>query len=137
MSEYNRGGFNEFTLALLRIVAGLLFWQHGARKLMGWLGGNQVESIASLMGTAGILEFAGGILMILGLFTRPVAFLLSGQMAVAYFMRHSPQAFWPIMNGGELAALYSFIWLFFSMNGPGAFSLDGWMRSRRDSAPLS
>ena len=113
-----------WTHALLRIVTGLLFAQHGVQKLFGWLGGNQVESIASLMGVAGILETFGGLLIILGLFTRPVAFVLSGQMAVAYFMAHLPRGFWPIENGGEPAALFAFLFLFFAANGAGPFSID-------------
>ncbi len=124
MSDTNRGGFNEFTLSALRIVAALLFTQHGAQKLFGALGGTQVETLMSLRGLAGILEFGGGLLLAFGLFTRPVAFVLSGQMAVAYFMAHVPQGFWPILNQGELAAFYSFTWLFFFANGPGGFSLD-------------
>jgi len=76
------------------------------------------------MGLAGIIEFLGGLLIAVGLFTRPVAFLASGQMAVAYFLAHAPQGFWPILNGGELAALYCFTWLFFFAHGPGEYSLD-------------
>lgn len=137
MSDHNRGAFNELTLNALRIVAGFLFMQHGAQKLFGWLDGNQVEALMSRAGTAGVLEFFGGILMMLGLLTKPVAFLLSGQMAVAYFVAHVPNGFWPIMNRGELAAFYSFTWLFFSVNGPGMFSVDGWLQRRRDGAPIS
>lgn len=107
----------------LRIVAGLLFWQHGAQKLFGWLGGDAVE-LMSMAGLAGTLEFFGGILILVGLFTRPVAFVLSGEMAVAYFMVHFPRGFWPIQNGGELAALYAFGFLLLAAVGPGAFSLD-------------
>jgi putative oxidoreductase len=81
--------------------------------------------IWSLMGVAGILELVGGALLLLGLFTRPVAFILSGQMAAAYFMAHAPQGFLPILNGGELAVLYSFLFLYFAAAGGGAFSLDG------------
>lgn len=135
MSANNRGGFNEFTLNTLRIVAGLLFMQHGAQKLFGWLDGTQVE-LMSQRGLAGILELFGGLLIVLGLLTRPTAFLLSGQMAVAYFQSHFPRGFWPILNRGELAALYSFLWLFFFANGPGSFSLDAWFRARRDRAPI-
>ena len=136
MSDTNRGGFNELTLNGLRVVAGFLFMQHGAQKLFGWLDGNAVESWMSQRGVAGILEFFGGILMVAGLFTRPLAFLLSGEMAFAYFMRHAPRGFWPITNGGELAAFYCFTWLFFFMNGGGAYSLDGWLASRRAKAPI-
>jgi len=88
--------------------------------------------VMSLMGVAGILELVGGALLLLGLFTRPVAFILSGQMAAAYFMAHAPQGFLPILNGGELAVLYSFIFLYFAAAGGGAFSLDG-LRSKEHS----
>lgn len=125
--------FADITLGLLRIVAGLLFMQHGVQKLFGWLEGPGPVEIFSLMGLAGILETFGGLLIVLGLFTRPVAFILAGQMAVAYFMAHLPQGFWPILNGGELAAFYSFTFLFFSANGPGAFSVDRAMN--REPAP--
>lgn len=128
----------------LRIVAGFLFWQHGAQKLMGWLGGfggepGQTAELMSLMGLAGVLEFFGGILILLGLFTRPVAFLLSGQMAVAYFVSHVPRGFWPIQNGGETAALFAFVFLLLATLGPGTFSLDTalGLGSRRDEGPTS
>jgi putative oxidoreductase len=126
------------TLNLVRVVTGLLFWQHGAQKLFGWLGGRQVESLASLSGIAGVLEFFGGLLIIAGLFTRPVAFVLAGEMAVAYFLRHAPDGFWPIANRGELSALYSFLFLFFAAHGGGAFSVDGWLSRRtRTSQPAT
>ncbi len=115
----------------LRIVGGLLFWQHGAQKLFGWLGGREAE-LFSIRGLAGILEFFGGILMLLGAFTKPVAFILSGEMAVAYFWRHFPRGFWPIENGGEPAALFCFIFLFFFAAGPGRFSVDGWRARHRE-----
>ena len=130
MSGTNRGGFNELTLNILRIVAALLFMQHGVQKLFGALGGNQVESLMNRFGVAGILEFGGGLLLAMGLFTRPVAFILAGEMAVAYFTAHLPQGFWPIMNQGELAMFYCFTWLFFFANGPGRYSLDAWRTSR-------
>ena len=117
--------------SLLRIVTGLLFAQHGAQKLFGWLGGQQVESVMSMMGIAGILEFFGGILIILGLFTRPVAFLLSGEMAVAYFMAHFPQGFWPAQNQGEPAVLFCFIFLYFAATGAGRWSIDDAIARRR------
>lgn len=129
MTFLRHPGFRAITHNALRIAAGFLFWQHGAQKLMGWLGGfggqpGQTADLVSLMGLAGALEFFGGILILLGLFTRPVAFLLSGQMAVAYFMSHAPRGFWPIQNGGELAALYAFVFLLLAVWGPGSFSLD-------------
>ena len=134
MFDTNRAGLSEKTHNALRIVAGFLFMQHGAQKLFGALGGNQVESLVSQMGVAGVLEFFGGLLIMVGLFTRPVAFIVSGQMAVAYFTVHLPQGFWPIMNRGELAAFYCFAWLFFFANGPGKYSLDGWLARRKAAA---
>jgi len=117
----------RWTYAAFRIVTGFLFWQHGAQKLFGWLGGDQVE-LASLMGLAGILEFFGGLMIGLGLYTRFVAFVVSGEMAVAYFMAHLPRGVWPIQNGGERAALYCFAFLLMVAMGSGAFSLDRKLR---------
>lgn len=120
--------FEEITLALLRVMAGLMFAQHGAQKLLGALGGvdgnGATPPMFSQFWFAGVLELFGGILIALGLLTRPVAFLLAGQMAVAYFQVHAPQGFWPILNQGELAALYCFVWLYFSSRGAGRYSLD-------------
>ena len=109
---------------LLRVMAGLAFAEHGAQKLFGVLGGRAV-SLATQYGIAGIIEFVGGIMIALGLFTAPVAFVASGQMAWAYFQQHLPRGFWPIQNGGELAVLYCFIFLYISAIGSGKFSLDG------------
>ena len=111
---------------LLRIVTALLFMQHGAQKLFGFPADEPREPVAlmSLFGLAGVLELFGGLLILLGLFTRPVAFLLAGEMAVAYFMMHAKNSFWPLLNGGELAALYCFVFLYFVAAGPGAWSLD-------------
>ena len=121
--------FKVLSHNLLRIVAGLMFWQHGAQKLFGWLGGNAVESwFAFPYGIAGILEFFGGILILIGLKTRWVAFLLSGQMAYAYFTVHQPQGAMPIQNGGELAVLFCFIFLFLWSHGGGDWSVDGMMK---------
>ena len=80
--------------------------------------------LLSLIGVAGVLELVGGLLLLVGFWTRPVAFVLSGQMAVAYFTAHVPNGFWPLLNGGKLAVLYCFVWLFFAAAGPGALSLD-------------
>jgi putative oxidoreductase len=120
-------------LSVLRIVAALLFMQHGAQKLFGFPAaqpGGATPPLLSLMGLAGVLEFFGGLLLLVGLFTRPVAFILAGQMAVAYFMAHAPQGFWPVLNRGELAALYCFVFLYFSAAGGGAWSLDHLRRRR-------
>jgi len=113
-------------LAILRIVAGLTFLAHGVIKLFGFPEGAMPgqQEIASLMGLAGILETVGGLLIILGLFTRPVAFILSGMMAVAYFMAHFPQSPYPAVNGGDAAILFCFVFLYLVTSGPGAWSLD-------------
>jgi putative oxidoreductase len=109
--------------ALLRIVAGFLFACHGAQKLFGVLGGTVVP-IASQRGAAGIIELVCGTLIALGLFTGYAAFVASGEMAVAYFKAHAPQSVWPIVNRGELAALYSFLFLYIAARGTGAFGVD-------------
>ena len=114
----------DFALALTRIVVGFLFACHGAQKLFGAFGGHPMLHNPLLL-TAGILEFAGGILIALGFFARPVAFLLSGEMAVAYFKAHFPGGFWPILNHGELAVIYCFVFLYLSMRGAGSVSVDG------------
>lgn len=113
-------------LSVLRIVAAVIFLAHGTQKLFAVPGapGASPVPLASLIGAAGVIETVGGILMLLGLLTRPVAFVLSGEMAVAYFLTHAPQGFWPILNRGELAVLFCFLWLYFSAAGPGPWSLD-------------
>jgi putative oxidoreductase len=121
--------FEPTAYALLRIVAGFLFAFHGAQKLLGLFGGQRV-ALASLPGAAGIIEFFGGLLVAIGLFTSPVAFICSGEMAYAYFMVHQPRGTWPIQNGGELAALYAFIFLFVAARGSGSLSADGGIRGR-------
>lgn len=126
--------FGDATHGILRIVAGLLFMQHGVQKLFGWLEGPGPVELFSLMGLAGVLETFGGLLIVLGLFTRPVAFVLAGQMAVAYLMVHAGQNAFPVLNGGEPAALFCFIYLFLSANGSGAFSID--RAQNRDTAPV-
>jgi putative oxidoreductase len=119
--------WTPYILGILRIVTGFLFLQHGSAKLLGVphleMFGNGVP-LMSLMGVAGILELVGGAMILVGLFTRPVAFILSGQMAVAYFMAHAPEGPLPILNHGELAALYSFVFLYFAFAGAGKLSVD-------------
>jgi putative oxidoreductase len=114
--------------SLMRIVTGLLFAQHGAQKLFGVLGGQKAGD--PLMILAGVLELGGGLLVAVGLLTAPVAFVLAGEMAVAYFKAHFPQGFWPIENGGELAALYCFVFLYIAARGSGVWSLDRAFRRR-------
>lgn len=123
-------------LSVLRIMAGLLFLQHGTAKLLGF---PYIEMMAgiplfSLFGIGGLLELVGGVLLVLGLFTRPVAFVLSGEMAVAYFVAHAGSSFFPIINQGELAALYCFVFLYFAAAGGGAWSLDA-LRSQGRTSP--
>lgn len=120
------------TYFLLRVVAGLLFLQHGAAKLFGWFGGMPADvTMTTQILIGGILELAGGLLVLLGLFTRPTAFIVSGEMAVAYWMVHAPKGGWPIQNGGELAVLYCFLFLFMAAYGGGDWSLDALIRRRR------
>src|SRR5678815_4315320 len=112
----------EATFFLLRVVAGLLFFQAGAMKLFDWFGGIPAEfgghpTFLSQTWIGGVLELYGGLAILLGLATRPVAFLLAGEMAVAYFQFHQPQALWPTVNGGVAAVLYCFVWLYFSAAG--------------------
>jgi putative oxidoreductase len=113
-------------LSVLRIVTALLFIPHGTAKLFGFPHVAYFDNlqIFSLIGLAGIIEVFGGLLLLVGLFTRSVAFLLSGTMAAAYFIGHAGQGLWPLLNGGELAALYSFVFLYFVTAGGGAWSLD-------------
>jgi putative oxidoreductase len=124
--------------SVLRIMAALMFLSHGMMKLFAFpIGvppkGGTVE-LLSQSGLGGILEFFGGALLLLGLFTRPVAFVLAGEMAVAYFQFHFPRGFWPIVNQGELAVLYCFVWLYFSAAGPGPWSLDALIKRKKTSS---
>ena len=114
----------DFVFALTRVVFALLFACHGAMKLFGVFGGHRMLHNPWML-TAGILECGGGTLIGLGFFTRPVAFVLCGEMAVAYFRMHYPVGFWPIMNHGEPAVLYCFFYLYLCVRGPGALSIDG------------
>ena len=119
-------------LSLLRVVSGFLITMHGSQKLLAFpaaMPGNPAE-LPTLMLAAGIVELVGGVMLILGLLTRPAAFFLSGEMAVAYFKGHSPQGFWPLLNGGELAVLYCFVFLFLTVAGGGRYSLDALLRPR-------
>lgn len=112
-------------LGLLRIATALLLLQHGTAKLLGFPHVAMFDTMPmiSLLGLAGILEFAGGVLLLLGIYTRPVAFILSGEMAVAYFIAHAQKSFFPILNQGELAALYCFVLLYLAVAGGGAWSV--------------
>jgi putative oxidoreductase len=113
-------------LSVLRIVTAVLFLQHGTAKFFGFPHVDAFDNMqfALLLGAAGVLEIVGGLLILIGLFTRPVAFILSGFMAVAYFMAHAPQGIYPLLNQGELAVLYCFVFLYLSAAGGGAWSAD-------------
>lgn len=125
--------YTPYALALLRIVVAFLFLQHGTAKFFGVPHVAALEGVRlfSLFGVAGVLEVAGGLLVLIGLWTRPAAFLLSGEMAVAYFMAHAPKGsvLSPLLNGGESAVLFCFIFLLLAAAGAGAWSVDG-MRGR-------
>lgn len=124
------------TFNALRIAAGAAFFSHGAQKLFGWFGGFGPNGTADLMtrfGAAGIIETVCGAAILLGLFTRPLAFLASGEMAVTYFWMHvgrSGEVFW-WANRGEVVMVYAFLWLFYAVHGGGSFSVDGWLKRRR------
>lgn len=126
-----------YLLSILRIITAFLFMQVGTAKLFAFpaaiMPGGGTAPVASLPGVAGILETFGGLLILVGLFTRPVAFLLSGEMAVAYFIAHAPQGFWPVLNQGVPAAVYSFLFLYLSAAGGGAWGLDALRRRSGDT----
>ena len=131
ISQAFRATWGARVLSLLRIVAAFMFMTHGMQKILGFPGpAPALTDLLSLSGVAGMLELFGGMLLLVGLFTRPVAFLLSGEMAFAYFMAHAPHGFWPFLNHGELAALYSFVFLYLAAAGGGAFSIDRLWRNR-------
>ena len=130
-SDSRVDGWSETALSVLRIVAAFMFMAHGMQKILGFPGAQPPQfQLLSLVGLAGVLELVGGALLLVGLFTRPVAFVLSGEMAFAYFIAHAPHGFWPLINRGELAALYCFVFLFLAAAGPGPWSVDHWWRKR-------
>lgn len=115
----------SLVLSLLRVMAGLLVLQHGTSKVLNFpTGPMNATSLTSMSGIAGIIELVGGALLVVGFMTRPAAFILSGMCAVAYFMVHAPQNFFPILNGGELTALYSFVFLYLAAAGGGPIALE-------------
>ena len=130
-----------YLLSILRIICAFLFVQYGTAKLLAFPGevmpGGGTAPLLSIAGVAGALEMVGGALLLVGLFTRPVAFLLSGEMAVAYFMGHAVRGFWPVLNQGSPAILFCFLWLYFSTAGAGPWSIDALLRrpGRVDFAP--
>ena len=118
-------------LSILRIVAAFLFVAHGTEKWLAFPVPRESPTVLwSLSGVAGLFELVGGFLLLVGLFTRPVAFVLSGLMASAYFIAHAPDAFWPIVNRGELAVLYCFVFLYLAAAGGGPWSVDRWLRRK-------
>ena len=128
---------NKFTasasmiLGATRILTGTMFACHGAQKVLGAFGGVPAGAPAGIIWTAGSIELAGGVLLALGLFSRSAAFLSSGLMAFAYFIGHAGNGFWPILNGGELAILYCWLFLYMAAHGPGAWALDNQIRGSR------
>jgi putative oxidoreductase len=131
-----RPRWTNLSLFLLRVVAALVLMQHGSQKLFHYPPSGAPGPVAPLVmmsqtGLAGVLEFFGGMLVLLGLFTRPVAFILSGEMAVAYFQVHPPRALLPIVNRGELAVILCFVFFYLAFAGAGAFSVDALLRRRR------
>jgi putative oxidoreductase len=123
-------------LFVVRVVAGLLFWMHGLEKLFGFAGARPEATLLGIRGIAGILEGAGGLLLAIGLCTRPTAFILSGEMAVAYFRAWAPRGFFPIANGGEEATLNAFIFLWLAAAGPGPWSVDAVLQKGRAPGTL-
>jgi putative oxidoreductase len=126
-----------YILSILRIIAAFLFIQYGTTKLLAFpaavMPGGGTAPLTSLAGIAGALELVGGALLLVGWFTRPVAFLLSGEMAIAYFVGHAGQGFWPVLNGGAPAVFFAFLWLYYSAAGPGPWSIDA-LRGRKANA---
>jgi putative oxidoreductase len=117
--------FRSSALGLLRIVSALIFFAHGTQKLLGFPASDRpAPEMFTMSWTAGVLELIGGFLLIIGLFSRPVAFVLSGLMACAYWIAHAPRSVYPILNGGDAAILYCFIFLYFVFAGPGRWSVD-------------
>jgi len=119
-----------YALSLLRIMAALLFFEHGLSKLFGFPPHGQMPHFPELEFFAGTVEFTGGFLVAIGLFTRQAAFLMSGEMALAYFLSHAPRSFFPLLNGGEAAILYCFLFFYLVFAGGGPWSLDALWRGR-------
>lgn len=125
MAMFDNPVWHQRVLSVVRIMVALLFLEHGMQKLLGFPPTDKAgPALLSLYGIQGIIELVGGALLTLGLMTRPVAFLLCGDMAVAYFIQHAPRGFFPMLNGGDAAILYCFIFLYFAVAGGGAWSAD-------------
>ena len=127
--------WSPLALAILRIVIGLLFLEHGTQKILGFPPSlHPAPALLSLQGVQGVIELVGGVLILLGLLTRPVAFILSGDMAAAYFMAHAPKDFYPMPNGGDAAILYCFVFLYLVFAGGGRWSIDQAVRGSSRTA---
>jgi putative oxidoreductase len=124
------GKYSPYFYAVLRIVAGLMFAMHGAQKLLGWPNKPPME-LSPLLKAAGVIELVGGLLIAIGLFASIAAFIASGEMAYAFFTQHAPRGTWPILNGGELAVLYCFLFLYIAAHGSGVWSVDSLRGQRR------
>jgi putative oxidoreductase len=124
---------SPYLFSILRIVAALLFLEHGTQKLFGYPPGQPFTGFPTftLLGVAGMIEVAGGFLVLIGLFTRPTAFILSGEMAVGYFRAHFPRSFFPLLNGGEITVMLCFYFLYLSATGPGPWSIDSLLKQKR------
>jgi len=123
--------WSPYFLSILRIVVAFVYGVHGTQKLFGFPAAFPMPHLPPLFLAGGMIEAIGGVFLLIGLFTRPVAFIVSGEMAVAYFMFHAPQGFWPLLNDGEGAVLYCFIFLFLASVGGGPWSVDRWWRIHR------
>jgi putative oxidoreductase len=121
-------GFRPYMLSILRIISGLIFMAHGTQKILNFPPAQRAVDLTSLGGIAGFFELIGGALITIGLLTRPAAFLCSGVMAVAYFYAHAPRSFYPILNGGDAAILYCFVFLYIFFAGAGPWSVDAMRR---------
>ncbi len=130
MADSWMNSLRGYALSLMRIVIGLTFMSHGLQKVFGLLGGRHLP-ITSLMGAGGYLELIGGLLILSGLFTRFSAFVLCGEMAFAYFTQHFPHGLWPIVNHGELAVVYCFVFFYLMFSGAGPLSLDRMLRGKQ------
>ena len=132
MADTLMNSLRGYALSIMRMVIGLTFMSHGLQKVLGLLGGKP-QPITTLGGAGGYLELIGGILILAGLLTRPAAFVLCGEMAVAYFKMHAPQGLWPIVNHGELAVVYCFVFFYLMFSGAGPLSLDRLLGSKKKS----
>ena len=139
MSDSRWTRLETIALTLLRVVGAFLYWQHGAQKTLGWIGGfgpgGGTAQLGSIFGAAGVIELVGGTLILIGLGTRAAAFICSGEMAVAYFMMHAPMGFWPAQNHGEIVVMFCFTFLYLAARGGGPYSVDALIARGRRMRP--